>query len=51
MRDAKCSERPVEVAIPETIDKIHDMVLDDWRFKVLKIVGTIGISDGSVVSI
>ncbi|QQP40773.1 Putative mariner transposase [Caligus rogercresseyi] len=49
--DAERSGRPVEVATPETIQKIHDMVLADRRLKVREIVEAIGISHGSVVSI
>ena len=51
MRDAKRSGCPVKVVTPETIEKIHDMVLSDRRFKVREIVEAIGISHGSVVSI
>ena len=32
--DAERSGRPVEVAIPETIEKIRNMVLADRRLKV-----------------
>ena len=49
--DAECSGRPVEVAIPETIEKIRNMVLTDRKWKVREIVEAIGISHGSVVSI
>ena len=49
--DAERSERPVEVAIPETIEKIRTMVLAYRRLKVLEIVEAIGISHGPVVSI
>ena len=49
--DAERSGRPVEVAIPETIEKIRNMVLADRRLKVREIVEAIGISHGSVVSI
>ena len=47
---AERSERPVEVAIPATIEKIRNMLLADRRLKVRKIVKAIGISHGSVVS-
>ena len=43
--------RAVEVAIPETIAKIRNMLLSNRRLKVRQIVEAIGISDGSVVSI
>ena len=49
--DAERSGRPVEVAIPETIEKVRNMVLADRRLKVRAIVEAIGISHGSVVSI
>jgi histone-lysine N-methyltransferase SETMAR len=49
--DAERPGRPVEVSTPETIEKIHDMVLADRRLKVREIVEAIGISHGSVVSI
>ena len=49
--DAERSGCPVEVAIPDTIEKISNMVLADRRLKSRKIVEAIGISHGSVVSI
>ena len=49
--DAERSGRPVEVAIPEIIENIRNMVLADRRLKVREIVEAIGISHGSVVSI
>ena len=49
--DVERSGRPVEVAIPETIAKIRNMVLADRRLKVWEIVEAIGISHGSVVSL
>ena len=42
---------PVKVTIPETIEKLRNMVLADQRLKVREIVEDIGISHGSVVSI
>ena len=50
-RDAESSGCPVEVATPKTIEKIHDMVLANWRLKVREIVEAIGISHGSLVLI
>ncbi|QQP31396.1 Mariner transposase, partial [Caligus rogercresseyi] len=44
--DSERSGRPVEVATPETIQKIHDMVLADRRLTVQEIVEAIGISHG-----
>ena len=49
--DAERSGRPVEVAIPETNEKISNMVLDNRRLKVQEIVEAIGIAHGSMVSI
>ena len=49
--DAERSERPAEVAIPETIQKIRNMVMADSRLKVREIVEAIGILNGSVVLI
>ena len=49
--DAERSGRPVEVAIPETIEKIRNMVWADRRLKVREIAEVIFISHGSVVSI
>ena len=47
--DAERSGRPV--AIPETIEKIRNMVLADRRLKVREIIEAIGISQRAVVSI
>ena len=41
-KDDHRSGRPVEVTIPEMIDKIHDMVLNDRRIKVREIVEATG---------
>ena len=49
--DAERSGRSVEVAMPETSEKIRNMVLADRRLKVRQIVEAIGISHVSVVSI
>ena len=49
--DAERAGRPVEIAMPETIEKIRNMVLADRRLKVREIVEAIGMSHGSVVSI
>ena len=51
MRVAERSACPVEVTIPETIEKIHYMMLADQRLKVREIVKAIGTSHGSVVLI
>ena len=48
VKDEHCLECPVEVATPEMIDKIHDMVLDDRRIKVREIVEATGISQSTV---
>ena len=47
--DAERSGRPIEVAIPETIEKIRNIMLADRRLKVREIVEAIGISHGSGV--
>ena len=44
--DAEHSGRPVEVAIPEAIEKIRNVVLADRRLKAREIVEAIGISHG-----
>ncbi|KAG5319135.1 GVQW3 protein, partial [Acromyrmex heyeri] len=49
--DAPRSERPIEAATPEIIDKVHDIVLTDRRVKVRELVETTGISHGTVISI
>ena len=41
----------MEVTTPETIGRIHDMVLNDRRIKVREIVEAIGISQGTLFSI
>ncbi|XP_018401684.1 PREDICTED: putative uncharacterized protein FLJ37770 [Cyphomyrmex costatus] len=49
---ASRSERPIEAATPEIIDKVHDIVLTDRRGKVCElVVEAIGISHGTVISI
>jgi transposase len=40
--------RPKSATIPEIIEQVHDMVLDDRRMKVREISETIGISKESV---
>jgi len=47
--DAPRSERPIEAATPEIIDKVHDIVLTDRRMKVR--VEATSISHGTVISI
>ncbi|KAG5328205.1 SETMR methyltransferase, partial [Acromyrmex heyeri] len=49
--DAPRSGCPIEAAAPEIIDKVHDIILIDRRVKVCKLVETIGISHGTVISI
>ena len=49
--DAPCSGSPIEVATPEIIDKIHDIVLTDRRVKVRELVEATVISHGTVISI
>ncbi|KAG5328410.1 GVQW3 protein, partial [Acromyrmex heyeri] len=49
--DAPRSERPIEIATPEIIDKVHDIVLTDRRVKVRELVEVTVISHGTVISI
>ena len=49
--DAPRSGSPIEIASPEIIDKIHDIVLTDRRVKVRELVEATGISHGIVISI
>jgi len=49
--DASRSERPIEAAMPEIIDKIHDIVLTDRQVKVRELVEVIDILNGTVISI
>ena len=49
--DAPRSERPIETAMPEIIDKVHDIVLTDRRMKVRELVEATGLSHGTVISI
>ena len=49
--DAPRSRRPIEAAMPEIIDKVHDTVLTDRREKVRELVEATGISHGTVISI
>ena len=46
--DAERAGRGKEVTSQEMIDKIHDIVLNDRRFKVLEISETVNISVGYV---
>ena len=45
------SGRPIEAAMPEIIDKVHDIVLTDRRVKVRELVEATGISHGTVILI
>jgi len=49
--DAPLSGRPIEVAKPEIIDKIHEIVLTDRRVKARELVEATGISHGTLISI
>jgi transposase len=44
LEDDPCEGRPKSATIPEIIEQVHLMVLDDRRMKVCKIAETIGIS-------
>jgi len=50
-RDTSRSGRPIEVATPEIINKVHDIVLTNRRVKVRELVEVTGISHGTVISI
>ena len=43
------SERPVQAATPEIIEKVHDMILYGQRVKVREIVEAMGISHGTAI--
>ncbi|KYQ49483.1 hypothetical protein ALC60_11449 [Trachymyrmex zeteki] len=49
--DAPRSGRPIEAAMSEIIDKVHDIVLTDRRVKVRQLVEATGISHDTVISI
>ncbi|KAG5324488.1 GVQW3 protein, partial [Acromyrmex heyeri] len=49
--DAPRSGRPIEAAISEIIDEVHDIVLTDRRVKVRELFEATGISHGTVISI
>jgi len=49
--DAPRSGHPIEAAMLEIIDKVHDIVLTDRRVKVRELVEATGISHGTVISI
>ena len=40
--DAPRSERPIEAATPEIINKVHDIILTDRRVKVRELVDATG---------
>jgi hypothetical protein len=42
--DEECSGRPTQVTIPENVDAIHCMILDDRRISTKKIAETLAIS-------
>ena len=49
--DAPRSGCSIEAAMPEIIDKVHDIVLTDRRVKVRELFEATGISHGTVISI
>ena len=49
--DAKPSGRPNEVVTPETIKKVHQIVFENRKLKLLEIADTLKISYGSVYAI
>ena len=49
--DAERSGRPNSAVVPENIQKVHKMVLDDHKLKLREITDTFKISEGSVFTI
>ena len=49
--NASHSGRPIETAMPEIIDKVHDIVLTDRGVKVRELAEATDISHGTVISI
>ena len=49
--DAERSVKPKDVTTPEIIEKIHGIVLDDLKVKVLELAEAAGISIESLVKI
>ena len=49
--DAERSGRPNEVVTPETIKKVHQIVLENRKLKLREIADTLKISYGSVYAI
>jgi transposase len=43
-KDEECSGRPTQVTVPENVDAIHSVILDDRRISIKKIVETLVIS-------
>jgi hypothetical protein len=44
LEDDPCEGHPKSATIPEIIEQVHDMVLDDQRMELREIAETIGIS-------
>ena len=49
--DAERSDRPNEVVTPETIKKVHQIVVENRKFKLHEIADTLKISYGSLYAI
>uniref|UniRef100_UPI00358E57AE histone-lysine N-methyltransferase SETMAR-like n=1 Tax=Myxine glutinosa TaxID=7769 RepID=UPI00358E57AE len=49
--DEHRSGRPVEVATPEMVDQVHEVVMKDRRATIRHVAETLGVSFGSVQSI
>lgn len=49
--DEHRSGRSVDVSTPDMIDKIHDIVLNDWRIELHEIDEAPGVSKGTIISI
>jgi histone-lysine N-methyltransferase SETMAR len=48
LEDNPCEGCQKGATTPEIVEQVHDLVLDDWRMKVLEIAETIGISKDRV---
>ncbi|XP_014487254.1 PREDICTED: uncharacterized protein LOC106751024, partial [Dinoponera quadriceps] len=51
LKDDPCEGRPKTATTPETIEKVHNIVLDDRRVKVCEIAEAVGISEERVRNI
>ena len=51
LKDDPCKGRQKTATTPETIEKVHNIVLDNWRVKVCKIAEAVGILEERVRNI